>query len=55
MLELNQQKQLASLGEFHQLGVRASQAYANEWVRAEIASYAAQLAATKEGTTTRRM
>jgi hypothetical protein len=51
--ELNQQKQLAGLGEFHQLGVRASQAYANERVRAEIASYAAQLAATKEGTTAR--
>jgi hypothetical protein len=51
--ELNQQKQLAGLGEFHQLGVRASQAYANERVRAEIDSYAAQLAATKEGTVAR--
>ncbi|MGI4822670.1 MAG: hypothetical protein ACRYFV_15785 [Janthinobacterium lividum] len=36
--ELNQQKQLAGLGEFHQLGVRASQAYANERVRAEISA-----------------
>jgi hypothetical protein len=35
------------------LGVRASQAYASERVRAEIDSYAAQLAATKEGTTVR--
>jgi hypothetical protein len=51
--ELNQQKQLAGLGEFHQLGVKASQAYANERVRAEISSYAAQLAATKEGSTAR--
>jgi ABC-type molybdate transport system ATPase subunit len=35
------------------LGVRASQAYANKRVRAEIDSYAAQLATTKDGTTAR--
>jgi hypothetical protein len=51
--QLNQQRLLAGQTEYQQARTRASQQYYNEQIRAEIASYAAGVAATKAGTTER--